>query len=139
MSETVAQGVTEQGRDWKIIQGVKPENGGYHDHVWQEFAGLAIEMGGYSDLTAVDPYSGRRLWLSSAFKCDTHTAMLNAAKPGEEAIEVYRLSHECGDCSDSVYGAIRRLVDAMEAIGFPEGFRDEAQAAEVIVPTAHDR
>jgi hypothetical protein len=129
MSETVGTGVTEQGRDWKITQGVKPENGGYNDHVWQEFAGLAIELGGYSDMTAIDPYSGRRFWLSSAFKCDTHTAMLAAAKPGEEAIEVYRLSHECDDCGDSIYNAIRRLVDAMQAVGFLSSETDEASKA----------
>lgn len=31
-------------------------------HTWQEFAGFAVEMGGYGDLTMIDPYSGRRFW-----------------------------------------------------------------------------
>lgn len=31
-------------------------------HVWNEFAGLAIELGGYGDITAIDPYTGRRFW-----------------------------------------------------------------------------
>jgi hypothetical protein len=131
MSVTVGAGVTEQGRDWKIIQGARPENGGYNDHVWQEFAGLAIEMGGYSDITAIDPYSGRRFWLSDAFKCDVHTAMLKNAKPGEEAIAVYQASHECGDCGDSLYNAVRRLLDAMQAVGFPGKPADEPHRANV--------
>lgn len=31
-------------------------------YTWQEFAGFAVEMGGYGDLTMIDPYSGRRFW-----------------------------------------------------------------------------
>jgi hypothetical protein len=127
MSVTVGTGTTEQGRDWKITQGTKPSNGGYHDHVWQEFAGIAIELGGYSDITAIDPYSGRRFWLSDAFRCDQHTAQLKAATPGDEAIAVYQAAHECADCSGTFFNAIRRLLDAMEAVGFPEdGYKPNA-------------
>ena len=32
-------------------------------HTWGEFAGLAVELGGYSDITLVDPYGGSRLWV----------------------------------------------------------------------------
>jgi len=131
MSVTVGAGATEQGRDWKIIQGDRPQSGAYDNHVWQEFAGLAIEVGGYSDLTAIDPYSGRRFWLGDAYRCNTHTAMLKAAKPGEEALAVYQASHECGDCGGTMIAAIRRLLDAMEAVGFPGKPADEPRRANV--------
>lgn len=58
-------------------------------HTWGEFPVIAVEMGGYSDITAVDPYTGRRLWLGGANGAD--------ATP---------------------YDALRRLIDAMEAQGF---------------------
>lgn len=39
-------------------------------HTWGEFAGLAIEMGGYGDITAVNPHTGDRLCLLGAFDGD---------------------------------------------------------------------
>jgi hypothetical protein len=33
---------------------------------FQEFAGPVFEMGGYGDMTMIDPYTGRRLWVSQA-------------------------------------------------------------------------
>jgi hypothetical protein len=35
-------------------------------HTWGEFAYLAVEAGGYSDLTAIDPYTGNRLWVGGS-------------------------------------------------------------------------
>jgi hypothetical protein len=63
-----------------------PDAGSYQ---WGEFACLAIEFGGYGDLSAVDPYDGRRL----------NTRAFN---PG----------------GGSVYDALRRLVDEMQRTRF---------------------
>jgi hypothetical protein len=35
-------------------------------HTWGEFAYLAVEAGGYSDLTAINPYTGDRLWVGGS-------------------------------------------------------------------------
>lgn len=35
-------------------------------HTWQEFAGVAVEFGGYGDATLIDPWSGRRLHVPGA-------------------------------------------------------------------------
>lgn len=35
-------------------------------HVWSEFAYLAVEAGGYSDITAINPYTGDRLWVGGS-------------------------------------------------------------------------
>lgn len=35
-------------------------------YTWGEFADLAIELGGYGDITAVNPYTGTRLCLLNA-------------------------------------------------------------------------
>jgi len=112
---------TPQGREWSVSSPVPkqecyPQAG---SHTWSEFAGLAIEMGGYSDLTAIDPYTGRRFCLGQAFTCDRHSAALAAAKPGDQAIAVYDEQSGCGECSAPFFTAIRRLLDAMEAAGFP--------------------
>ena len=65
---------THNGRDWSIIGPVDPDPSRFYPqvdcHIWGEFAALAIEMGGYRDLSAVDPYSGQRFWLSNAFAPD---------------------------------------------------------------------
>lgn len=63
-------------------------------HTWNEFAGLAVEMGGYGDLTAVNPWNGDRLHLM--------WALGKNMEPGEV----------------SFYDALRRLVDAMERTEF---------------------
>ena len=126
----MANGTTPEGRDWKVIgpekgTGVYPKD---DTHTWGEFAGLAIEIGGYSDITAVDPYTGRRFWLADAFKCDAHASALHAAAPGDEAIEVYSQSFQCDQCSGETGGlirALRRLVDAMDTAGFLDSV-DEA-------------
>jgi hypothetical protein len=61
--------------------------------IWNEFALGAVEMGGYNDITFVDPYTGRRFWMGHAF----------VGAGGEKL---------------SMYDALRRLVDAMEAEKF---------------------
>jgi hypothetical protein len=127
MPETTKRQVTAQGREWSVSEGrpaqdCYPQNDRYQ---FQEFAGLVIEMGGYSDLTAIDPYTGRRFWLGSALKCDVHSAALAAAKPGDAAMAVYGESHSCEACNvTSPVAGIRRLLDAMEAAGFPDDFRE---------------
>jgi|SRR5215831_1725962 len=35
-------------------------------YVFNEFAGPIFELGGYSDMTLIDPWSGRRLWVADA-------------------------------------------------------------------------
>lgn len=55
-------------------------------YTWGEFAWLALEMGGYRDATAIDPYSGRRFWVPDVFGMDEHDP----------------------------YSALRRVIDAME-------------------------
>lgn len=64
-------------------------------HVWGEFAGLAVELGGYNDITAIDPATGRRLWVGRAF--------------AKEAV---------ADPTPTIYSALRKLVDAMETHRF---------------------
>lgn len=120
MSDDKVRGEHE-GREYSISAAVY-EGASYPDsHTWQEFAGFAIELGGYSDITAIDPYTGRRFWLSGAFKCDEHVQALRAAKPGDEAIAVYAASHECPECNPALFNAVRRLLDAMQAANFMGG------------------
>lgn len=71
-------------------------------HEWGEFAGLAIELGGYGDITAIDPYSGDRFWLADAFSRDASTSM---------------------PLADDWYNALRKLIDAMEAANWPSADR----------------
>jgi hypothetical protein len=65
-------------------------------HEWGEFAYLAIEAGGYSDLTAVNPYTGDRC---HTFACRTGGTM-------------------DGDWIDNPYQCLRNLIDAMERVNF---------------------
>lgn len=55
-------------------------------HQWQEFAYLAIEAGGYRDLTAINPWNGQRLWAADMIDAD----------------------------DDNIYNGLRRLIDTME-------------------------
>lgn len=115
----MSNGTTPEGRDWKISAGTG-ETYPTADHKWGEFAGLAIEMGGYNDLSAVDPYTGRRFWLEGAMRCDAHSAALHAATPGDEAMAVYAQVRSCEACNapTPLIAGIRRLLDAMEAAQF---------------------
>lgn len=103
---------THNGRDWSVIGPVDPNPDRFYPkvdcHIWGAFAGLAIELGGYGDLEAVDPYSGRRFWLGSAFTRDQDLTI------GRE--EASKLPEPLPTLS--LYDAMRRLIDAMEATGF---------------------
>lgn len=54
-----------------------------------EFAGPIFEMGGYGDITMIDPYTGRRLWVGGAFQD-----------------------------GDSIYDAMTKAISVAEEIGF---------------------
>lgn len=112
------------GREWSV-SGPAPAGECYpksDSYTWGEFAGVAVEMGGYNDISMVDPYTGRRFWLADAFRCDPHAQALRAAQPGADAIAAMKLSGGCRDCG-SFYTALRRLIDAAEAAGFPDNYR----------------
>lgn len=68
-------------------------------HEWGEFAYLAIEAGGYSDLTAVNPYTGDR--------CHTFACRTGGTLDGEWI--------------DNPYTCLRNLIDAMERVNFLGG------------------
>jgi hypothetical protein len=68
------------------LQDVYPKKGSY---TFQEFAGPVFEFGGYGDMTLIDPYTLRRLWVSQ------------------------QVVGELG-----VYDAMRRVIDLAEATGF---------------------
>lgn len=59
-------------------------------HTWGMFAMLAIEGGGYADLEAVDPTTGRTLWVGRALDND----------------------------EENIYQALRKLIDEMERVDF---------------------
>lgn len=125
-ADATVVGSTLQGREWSVgVSGTLDRCYPRSDsHTWGEFAGLAVEMGGYGDLTAIDPYTGRRFWLGSALRCDEHSLALAKAEPGDAAMAVYRQCHRCEAChASSVVTGIRRLLDAMEFAGFPDRFR----------------
>lgn len=67
-----------------------PKNG---THTWGAFACLAIEMGGYGDFEIVDPYTGRRFWTPAFGNNDEND-------------------------NPTIYDALRRAIDAMEAHAF---------------------
>jgi hypothetical protein len=83
--------IPRQGDDWSVKAGTEgphyPDNG---THTWGEFAGMAIELGGYGDMTMVDPYSGQRLWMG-------------AIRDAEGAI-----------VDETPYAQLRRLADLAE-------------------------
>lgn len=66
-------------------------------HLWGAFAILAIESGGYGDLDAVDPYSGRRI--------NAPVGRVDSSwdKPLQNI---------------NIYDQLRRLVDLMQAEKF---------------------
>lgn len=65
-----------------------------HSYEWQEFAGLAVELGGYSDLTLINPYTGQRLWVAGA------------------------LRQEEAESPTYLINGLRRALDVAEAVGF---------------------
>jgi hypothetical protein len=58
--------VPRHGDGWSVQAGtpgaVYPDSDTY---TWGEFAGMAIELGGYGDMTMVDPYTRQRLWMGA--------------------------------------------------------------------------
>lgn len=77
-------------------QADQPHYPNVDSHTWNEFAYLAIEAGGYSDLTAISPYTGARL---HTFACRTGGTL-----DGESVANPYQ--------------CLRNLIDAMESVGF---------------------
>lgn len=66
-----------------------PKNDQYQ---FQEFAGPVFELGGYADISLIDPYTLRRLWVADALSYD--------------------------DASITIYDAMRKAIDVAEAIDF---------------------
>lgn len=102
MDGAKVEGQTPAGREWSMHPAYQRSGPFYPQlstHLWGAFAMLAIERngqpvvaveaGGYNDLEAVDPYTGRHLWAGRVFAQDR-----------------------------SVYDSLRLLVDAMESAGF---------------------
>lgn len=72
---------------------------GYPDteaYRWQSFAQLAVETDGYGDLSAIDPYTGRRLTAPVATESGYGSPSANL----------------------SIYDQLRRLVDELERSEF---------------------
>ena len=69
-------------------------------YTFGEFAGPVIEYGGYADMTMVDPYTSRRLWVADVFA-------------SSEGVTIYQ--------------AMRQVIDVAEQTGFMAG-DIEAQA-----------
>jgi hypothetical protein len=53
----------KRGEKWDPKAEVYPQKPSY---TFQEFAGPVFELGGYGDMTLIDPYSQRRLWVSQS-------------------------------------------------------------------------
>lgn len=91
------------GREWRNIAPYNPDAERYPKaaaHVWGEFAGMSVELGGYQDMSLVDPYTGRRFWLEKAF----------VGPDGEQL---------------SFWDALRATINAAQAAEF--GKRDDAE------------
>lgn len=119
MTETIAPAEAKaagihNGRGWSISAPGSanlnyPASG---THTWNEFAGMAIECGGYSDISAVDPYTGRRFHLSCAFVADDQVKDW----PRQDGPGL------------GLYDAMRRLIDAMEAARFAQSADEDGTA-----------
>lgn len=83
--------IPRQGDGWSVKAGTAGPH--YPDapaHTWNAFAGMAIELGGYGDMTMIDPYSGQQLWMG-------------AIRGAEGAI-----------VDETPYAQLRRLIDLAE-------------------------
>lgn len=94
--------VPRRGDGWEVLPGTDDKTRCYptaQAYTWQEFAGLAlqdeegkpiaaVEMGGYGDITMVDPWTCQRLWMGHALGTPESPA--------------------------TVYDALRRLIDLAE-------------------------
>jgi hypothetical protein len=70
VSDYIDRDVPGHGKVHFSISDEKPKEQTYPKtdmYQYQEFAGPVIEFGGYSDITMVDPYTGRRLWMGAEY------------------------------------------------------------------------
>ncbi len=58
---------------------------------FQEFAGYVFELGGYGDMSIIDPYTRVRLWVGDALNQNT-----------------------------TIWDSMRKVIDVAEAVGWPE-------------------
>lgn len=67
--------MTPRPSEWSTTEGPKNHVGWpqAETHTWGEFAGLAVELGGYSDITLVDPGSGSRFWFHPGAHLDRNS------------------------------------------------------------------
>ncbi len=64
--------VTPRPSEWSETAGL-PDHVGWpqsETHTWGAFAGLAVELGGYSDIELVDPGTGSRFWFKPGAHLD---------------------------------------------------------------------
>lgn len=66
--------VTPRASEWSTTAGHRDAPGYPESHTWGEFAGLAVELGGYGDITLVDPGTGSRFWFRPGAHLDTRSA-----------------------------------------------------------------
>ena len=87
------KGTSKAGYPWQVSPAFDPQVKYWpnvESHLWGAFPVLAIETGGYNDIEAEDPFTGRTFYLGGS----------------------------CNGEGVSPYDALRRLVDAMEEAGF---------------------
>jgi hypothetical protein len=78
-------------------------------YAFQEFAGPVFELGGYGDMTMIDPYSGRRLWVSAEL---------------------------LGPEKASIYDSMKRVIEIAERNRFLE--RTEGTPQYVVIPVTDE-
>lgn len=93
--DSKVKGTLADGTEYTVRPALNPDAPRWpqvEGHVWNAFPQLAIETGGYHDLEAYDPFTGRMIW-TRAFQNPDGTAV-------------------------NIYDGLRRLIDVMEAAGF---------------------
>ena len=83
---------TKDGRSYSVTPG-NPDEVHYPSkdtYQFNEFAALVVELGGYGDISLIDPYTGSRLWVADVFTSDT----------------------------DGVFDALRKALDVAEEVGW---------------------
>lgn len=93
-TEGLPPGMFAPSRRLSADRDVYPKTDSYQ---FQEFAGVVFELGGYSDITMVDPYTLRRLWVGEVLELD------------EIGSPLY------------LFNGIRKVLDVAEAVGFFAG------------------
>jgi len=90
-------GTLADGTEWIVCPPFSPSQGWpeVESHLWGAFPVLAIETGGYSDIEAIDPFTRRRFNVAQAWAGETN-----------------------------VYDAMRKLIDAMQEVGFLDTISD---------------